>query len=220
MKRAVVLISGGLDSATTAYVARSKGYELYALTINYGQRHDRELKSAKKIGEVLSVKEHLFFEVPLGNWGGSSLTDTEKEIPNEAVDGIPSTYVPARNLVFLSIAGSWAEVLSAKAIFIGATQVDYSGYPDCRDDFLSSFEDTMSLGTKAGREGNGTKVIAPLLDMDKATIIKTGLDLGVDYSLTWSCYQGGDAPCNTCDSCRHRAKGFAGAGVADPLLEV
>ncbi|HEQ79288.1 MAG TPA: 7-cyano-7-deazaguanine synthase QueC [Euryarchaeota archaeon] len=220
--KAVVLLSGGLDSATCAYIARERNCEIYAMTAIYGQRHLKEIESAKKVANHVGAKEHLILDIPLQIWGGSSLTDKTMEISKLGIDSkkkgtIPATYVPARNLVLLSLAGSYAEALDADAIYIGATEVDYSGYPDCREDFLKSFETTLALGSKRGREKRKIRLETPLLHMSKSEIIKTGTRLGADYSLTWSCYEGRERPCGFCDSCVFRSRGFEKANIEDPL---
>ncbi|MEA3557829.1 MAG: 7-cyano-7-deazaguanine synthase QueC [Candidatus Thermoplasmatota archaeon] len=218
--RAVVLLSGGLDSSTTIAIAKEMGYELHALTIFYGQRHEREIISAKNVAADIGVNEHRIFALPDGMFSGSSLTgdgDVPKDRKVLDPGDIPSTYVPARNLVFLSIALSWAEAIDADAVFIGATAVDYSGYPDCRPEFISSFAVTGELATKRGMEGRPIKIVAPLLDLSKAQIIMKGVELGLDHSLTWSCYEGGKRPCGRCDSCILRKKGFEEAGLEDPV---
>jgi 7-cyano-7-deazaguanine synthase len=220
--RAVVLLSGGLDSYTAAAIAQRDGFELYALTVNYGQRHLRELESARRVGRALGVVRHLELAVDLRAVGGSSLTSAEP-VPRDRdlnVAGIPSTYVPARNTIFLALALGWAEVLDARDIVIGVNALDYSGYPDCRPEFLEAFERLAAIATKAGVEGARPRVHAPLLTFSKADIIRSGTALGLDYSLTHSCYDP-DAqgrPCGRCDSCLLRAKGFEEAGVVDPLL--
>ena len=216
--KCVVLLSGGIDSSTTLAIARNRGYEAYALTLLYGQRHRRELESAKMVAHSLEVREHRVATLPENLFEGSALTG-DGEIPDGSVneDDIPSTYVPARNLIFLSLAVGWAEVLNAEYVFIGATAVDYSGYPDCRPEFLRSFQKTQGLATKRGVEGDPIKVEYPLVNMTKSEIISQGAELGLDYSLTWSCYEGGDKPCGVCDSCRYRLKGFDEAGLEDPL---
>lgn len=222
MRKAVVLLSGGLDSATTAAVAKSEGYELSAISFDYGQRHSRELESAKAVAESLGVARHMMLEFDLREMGGSALTD-DIEVPlgratEEMAGDIPITYVPARNTIFLSFALGYAETLGAFDIFIGVSQVDYSGYPDCRAEFIESFEKTANLATKAGVEGEDRfRIHAPLIDMSKAQTIRRGIELGVDYSLTWSCYQGGDRACGRCDSCKLRLEGFAELGESDPL---
>lgn len=221
-KRAVVLLSGGLDSATAAAIAKDQGYELYALTFDYGQRHVREIEAAKAVGQALGVKDHVIISFDLRKWGGSALTadidvPTDRETA-EMADQIPVTYVPARNTIFLSFALGYAETIEADTIFIGANQVDYSGYPDCREDYLRAFETMANLATKAGVEGTiRFKIEAPLLHMTKVDIIKAGTALGIDYGLTWSCYKGSDKPCGQCDSCRIRLAAFEAAGSKDPL---
>ena len=219
--RCVVLLSGGIDSSTCLAIARSMGYECHAMTVLYGQRHSREVRSAEAVSRSLGAVEHRVIELPTGTLDGSSLTGGS-EVPRDRdideVRDIPSTYVPARNLLFLSMAVSWAEVIDADAVFIGATSIDYSGYPDCRPEFLRSFQRTSELATKRGAEGRPIKIMAPLLKMSKGEIIKKGRELGLDLGMTWSCYSGGERPCMACDSCLFRAKGFAEAGMTDPLL--
>lgn len=217
--RAVVLVSGGLDSATTLAIAREQGRQCYALSVDYGQRHRAELDAAKRVARTLGVVEHRTLRVDLGGFGGSALTDTSIAVPESPQVGIPVTYVPARNTVMLSFALGWAEVLNAPEIFIGVNAVDYSGYPDCRPAFISAFERVANLATKAAVEGLlSFKVVAPLIDLTKAQIIQRGTALGVDYSLTVSCYQADDAgrACGRCDACRLRREGFASAGIPDP----
>lgn len=217
-RKAVVLLSGGLDSATTLAMARDAGFECYALSFTYGQRHVSELKAAEKVAQALGAVEHKILPLDLRAIGGSALTDDSIDVPTEASEGIPVTYVPARNTVFLSLALGWAEVLSAFDIYIGANAVDYSGYPDCRPEFIEAFEKLANLATKAGVEGHHFKIHAPLIHMSKAEIIQAGTALGVDYSLTLSCYQAdvSGRACGQCDSCRLRAAGFAAAGIEDP----
>lgn len=224
-KRAIVLISGGLDSATTLAIARSEGFECYALTFGYGQRHKREIEAAKKIADSLGTDEHRIIDIDLAQFGGSALTDSTIEVPKNRVDlgnhnQIPPTYVPARNTIFLSYALAWAEVLGAFDIFIGVNTTDYSGYPDCRGEFITAFEKTANLATAAAVEGKGRYHIhTPIINMTKAEIILTGTKLGVDFALTHSCYdpdQQGRS-CGRCDSCRLRLKGFAEAGLKDPI---
>lgn len=217
-KRAVVLVSGGLDSATTLALAREQGFECYALSFDYGQRHRCELAAADAVADSLGAVEHRTFNLDLRQFGGSALTDDAIDVPDSGGEGIPVTYVPARNTVFLSLALAWAEVLGARAIFIGVNAVDYSGYPDCRPAFIQAFEQTANLATKAGVEGQGFAIHAPLIAMSKAEIIETGSRLGVDYGLTVSCYNPDEAglACGRCDSCRLRAEGFARAGLPDP----
>ncbi len=210
-KKAVILLSGGLDSATTLALAKSQSYDCYALSFDYGQRHRVELEAATKVATTLGVIEHKFINLNLNDIGGSALTDNNIKIPVEGItDDIPVTYVPARNTVFLSLALGWAEVLSAYDIFLGVNAVDYSGYPDCRPEFIKAFENMANLATKAGIEGKNFKIHTPLINLSKAEIIKTGIELGIDYSMTISCYQPnskGEA-CGICDSCRLRANGF------------
>jgi 7-cyano-7-deazaguanine synthase len=218
---AVLLLSGGLDSYTAGAIARSDGYELHALTIRYGQMHAREIQSARLAAKALGVVRHLELDVPLSQIGGSSLVG-DGAIPKDRLldAGIPSTYVPARNTVFLSLAMAFAEVTGAEAIVIGVNALDYSGYPDCRPEFLEAFERLAALATRAGIEGKPLRILAPLLHLSKADIIRRGIALGVDYGLTLSCYdpRRDGAPCGRCDSCRLRARGFAEAGVPDPAL--
>ena len=218
MKRAVVLLSGGLDSVTALAMAREQGFECYTLSFNYGQRHHAELNAAKILSRQNGAIDHKVIDIDLSAIGGSALTDSNIALPEQYEAGIPVTYVPARNTVFLSIALGWAEVLSAHAIFVGVNAVDYSGYPDCRPEFVSAFEQLANLATKAGAEGQTLTVKAPLMAMTKADIIQQGLRLGIDYSQTVSCYQAdldGKA-CGKCDSCRFRRQGFEQAGVIDP----
>jgi 7-cyano-7-deazaguanine synthase len=220
--KAILLLSGGLDSFTAGAIARSDGYELYALTIRYGQVHAVEIESARKVAAALGVARHLELEIPLSKIGGSALVG-DGEIPKDRSltdEGIPSTYVPARNTVFLSLALAWAEVVGAEAIVIGVNALDYSGYPDCRPEYLRAFEQLAALATKAGVEGRPLKILTPLLQLSKADIIRRGLELGIDYGLTLSCYDPGQGgrPCGHCDSCQLRAKGFLEAGAADPAL--
>ena len=217
--RAVILLSGGLDSATTLAIARSLGFDCYALSLDYGQRHSAELNAARRVARLLGVTEHKILPISLDAIGGSALTDSELEVPeNLDGEGIPITYVPARNTVFLSLALGWAEVLGARHLFVGVNAVDYSGYPDCRPEYIAAFEKLANLATKAGVEGDRFHIEAPLIDLTKGEIIRRGMELGVDYSLTVSCYQADDEgrACGVCDSCRFRAAGFAEAGVPDP----
>ena len=219
---AVVLLSGGLDSYTAAAIAKAGGYELYALTVWYGQRHAREVEAARAVARALGVARHLELAVDLSSLGGSALT-ADVAVPKDraiGADDIPVTYVPARNTVFLALALAWAEVLGARDIFIGVNAVDYSGYPDCRPEYLEAFERLAVLATKAGVEGAEFRVQAPLLRLSKGELIRRGLALGLDSGLTHSCYDPAPdgRPCGRCDSCRLRAKGFEEAGVADPLL--
>ena len=220
MSRAILLLSGGLDSYTAGAIAKADGYELYALTVRYGQVHAREVAAARAVAKALGITRHVEMEVPLGTFGGSSLVG-DGAIPKDRAldaDEIPSTYVPARNTVFLSLALAWAEVAAAETIVLGINALDYSGYPDCRPEYLNAFERLAALATKAGVEGHPLRILAPLLHLSKAEIITRGLSLGVDYALTWSCYDPSAAgrPCGHCDSCVLRAKGFAEAGVPDP----
>jgi 7-cyano-7-deazaguanine synthase len=221
--RAVVLLSGGLDSLTAAAIAKADGYELYALSVRYGQIHAREIDAARAAARALGVVKHVEIAVDLAAFGGSALVGDgaiPKDRPLDNDQTIPPTYVPARNTVFLSLALAWAEVVGATGIVIGVNALDYSGYPDCRPEYLHSFERVATLATKAGVEGRPLKILAPLVHLSKAEIIKRGLALGLDYGLTHSCYDPlpSGAPCGRCDSCRLRAKGFAEAGVADPGL--
>lgn len=218
--KAVVLLSGGLDSATVLAIAKAQGYECYALSINYGQRHMAELNAAKTIARLNNVVEHKTLDIDLSGIGGSALTDTAIDVPESPSTGIPITYVPARNTIMLSLALGWAEVVGASAIFAGMNAVDYSGYPDCRPAFVNSFETLANLATKAGVEGHKLHIKAPLIDLSKAEIIQQGIKLGVDYSLTVSCYQADSAgrACGLCDSCRLRQQGFAEAKRPDPTL--
>ena len=220
--KAVVLVSGGLDSTTCLAIAREQNFDLYALTLNYGQRHDHELNSARMIIDFFNIHDHSIIDIDLAQFGGSALTD-QIDVPKKRdlsdMDEIPVTYVPARNTVFLSLALAWAEVLGSFDIFIGVNALDYSGYPDCRPEYISSFEKTANLAPKAGVSGSSFKIHTPLIDMTKSEIIKVGLDLGVDYSLTSSCYdpdQEGN-PCGLCDACYLRLKGFKETGITDPL---
>lgn len=221
-KRAVVLVSGGLDSATVLAQARADGFRCYALTFDYGQRHRIELDAARRVARALGAAEHRVARLDLTWVGGSALTDASIPVPDHPGEGIPITYVPARNTVFLSIALGWAEVLGARDIFIGANAVDYSGYPDCRPAFIEAFERLANLGTRAGVEGREFAVHAPLIHLRKSEIIQAGVRLGVDFSLTLSCYSPDAAgrACGHCDSCRLRAQGFAAAGVPDPTTYV
>lgn len=218
--RAVVLVSGGLDSATVLAIASAAGFDCYALSMDYGQRHRIELARAADVARAGKAKEHRIVRIDIGGFGGSALTDSAIDVPTKTTEDIPITYVPARNTVFLSVALGWAEVLNANAIFIGANAVDYSGYPDCRPEFISSFQSLANVATRAGVEGATIAIEAPLISMTKAEIIAKGLALGVDYSKTISCYNPGlqGQVCGECDSCRIRAEGFAAAGCADPAL--
>lgn len=218
-KRAVVLLSGGLDSATTLAIARASGFACYCLSIDYGQRHRAELQAAAAVAQALGASTQRVLRLTLGDFGGSALTDESIAIPVDGVQtGIPVTYVPARNTVMLSLALAWAEVLGARDIFVGVNAVDYSGYPDCRPEYLAAFERMANLATKAAVEGATLRIHAPLIDLGKAEIIRCGHELGVDYGLTVSCYQanGDGQACGVCDSCRLRRAGFAAAGLVDP----
>jgi 7-cyano-7-deazaguanine synthase len=216
--RAIVLLSGGLDSATVLAMARSKNYQCYALSVEYGQRHHAELDAARRVATHLGAHEHRIMRVDLAGIGGSALTDSRVAVPETLQPGIPATYVPARNTLFLSLALGWAEVVGASDIFVGVTAVDYSGYPDCRPAFIQGFEKLAQVATRAGIEGVRFKIHAPLIELSKADIIQAGSRLGVDFSATVSCYQA-DADgraCAKCDSCRLRAAGFAAANIPDP----
>jgi len=220
IRPAIVLLSGGLDSATCLAIAKSEGFTPYCLSFDYGQRHKAELQAAARVAAALGAKEHRVVRLDIGQFGGSALTDSSIAVPVEGVQsgGIPVTYVPARNTVMLSFALAWAEVLGAKDIFVGVNAVDYSGYPDCRPEFIAAFERMANLATKAGVEGAELHVHAPLIDLTKAQIVQRGSALGVDYGITVSCYQADDEgrACGVCDSCRLRAEGFRAAGLADP----
>ena len=224
MNKAVILLSGGLDSTTVLAIAQAQGYEPYALSFRYGQRHSVELVSAQRVAQAMQVKEHVIADINLRAFGGSALTadiDVLKGRDTDTMEtDIPITYVPARNTIFLSFALGWAEVLQAQHIFLGVNALDYSGYPDCRPEFITAFETMANLATKSGVEGHKLHIHSPLIQMSKADIIRQGLALGVDYSLTSSCYDPAEdgKPCGQCDSCLLRAKGFAEAGVVDPLL--
>ncbi len=218
---AVVLLSGGLDSATVLAIARSQGYNCHCLSLDYGQRHCAELSAAARIAARLGAAEHRTLKLDLANFGGSALTDNAIEVPTNGVQaGIPVTYVPARNTIMLSLALAWAEVLGSHDIFIGVNAVDYSGYPDCRPEYIAAFEAMANLATKAGVEGTKLSIHAPLMDLTKAEIIRRGVELGVDYSLTISCYQADDIgrACGRCDACRLRREGFMTAGIVDPTV--
>ena len=218
MKKAVVLLSGGLDSATILAIAKEQGYICHAISFDYGQRHGAELNAAKHIAHESRVVEHKLVRIGLDSIGGSALTDSRIDVPSQPQPGIPVTYVPARNTVFLAFALGWAEVLGAYDLFIGVNAVDYSGYPDCRPEYIQAFERLAGLATKAGVEGHVFRIHTPLIDMSKADIIRKGMALGVDYAHTVSCYSADDRgrACGVCDSCRLRAAGFTAAGVADP----
>lgn len=220
MKKAVVLLSGGLDSTTALYLAKSQGFEVYAISFNYGQRHKKEIESAKKVAEKSDVKEHIIVNTNMNAWGGSALTDSHIQVPEgeENRQEIPVTYVPARNMIFLSYAASYAEAVGAQDIFIGVSQVDYSGYVDCRKEFIDAMENAINKGTVCAVEDNKPiKIHAPFMNMTKAEEIKLGMELGVDYSLTWTCYNGYENACGHCDSCLLRLKAFEEAGYKDPV---
>ncbi len=216
--RAVVLLSGGLDSATVLALARERGLDCHALSVAYGQRHSVELEAAAVIARALGAREHRVMQVDLASIGGSALTDHSMAVPTTATPGIPVTYVPARNTIMLSLAMAWAEVLEAREIHIGVNAIDYSGYPDCRPEFIAAFERLAALATRAGVEGEKLSVKAPLIHMTKAQIVREGMRLGVDYALTVSCYQAdpSGAACGLCDSCRLRREAFVSAGILDP----
>ncbi|SHH29680.1 7-cyano-7-deazaguanine synthase [Hydrocarboniphaga daqingensis] len=217
-RRAVVLLSGGLDSATVMAIARSEGYELYAISVAYGQRHMAEIKASADVARSLGARRHQVMHVNLNDVGGSALTDTSIDVPETPSEGIPVTYVPARNTLFLSLALGWAEVVGATDIFIGVNAVDYSGYPDCRPEFVAAFERLANVATRVGIEGGGIQIHTPLIDLSKADIVRIGTQLGVDYAQTVSCYQADDQgrACGRCDSCRLRRAGFESAGITDP----
>jgi 7-cyano-7-deazaguanine synthase len=220
MRKAIILLSGGLDSVTALAVAQESGYECYAISFNYGQRHQSELKFAERIAKLYKVTEYKVVTLGMGSIGGSALTDSSISVPDHLEPGIPVTYVPARNTIFLSMALGWAEVLGAYDIFIGVNAVDYSGYPDCRPEFIEAFQRLANVATKAGVEGESFTIHTPLISLSKGDIIQKGLELGVDYSKTVSCYSANEtgAACGVCDSCRLRAAGFIEAGVLDPTL--
>ena len=218
MKKAVVLLSGGLDSATVLAIAKSQGYACYCLSLDYHQRHIAELEAAKRVALALGAAEHRIVQFDMGGFGGSALTDSRIAVPETPSEGIPVTYVPARNTIMLSLSLAWAEVLGAQDIFIGVNALDYSGYPDCRKEYVEAFQRMANLATKSAIEGKPLTVHAPLIDLNKAEIIRCGHALGVDYGLTVSCYQADSAgrACGVCDSCRFRQAGFAAAGLPDP----
>lgn len=221
MKKAVVLLSGGLDSSVAIHLAKNEGFEVYALSFNYGQKHNKELECAKAIAKKIGAKDHNIVTLQLNLWGGSSLTDLKMKVEDGDVTrtDIPQTYVPARNMVFLSVAASYAEAIGAQDIYIGVSEVDYSGYVDCREEFIRSMEQTINKGTVMGAElGKKISIHTPFIHKTKAEEIKLGVELGVDFSLTWSCYRGGVKPCGTCDSCLLRAKAFKEVGVIDTAL--
>ncbi len=223
MSKAIVLLSGGLDSCVALHVAQRDGHEVSALSFDYGQRHSKELECARRIAARAKVAEHSVVSLDLAQWGGSTLTDMGREVEDGDVGrhDIPQTYVPARNMVFLSVAASLAEAKGAEHIYIGVSQVDYSGYVDCRGVFIEAMERAINLGTVMGaEEGRHISIHAPFENMTKADEIRLGLELGVDFGLTWSCYRGGERPCGRCDSCLLRARAFAEVGIADPALGV
>ncbi len=217
LPKAIVLLSGGLDSATSGALAKRDGYDLIALSLRYGQRHEKELQASKEIAVFLNVLEHYILDVNLGQWGGSSLTDESVSLPTDGVNPkvIPSTYVPGRNTVFISIALSLAEAKGAEAVYLGINAVDYSGYPDCRPEYLEAFQKLTSLSSKKGLEGNPPKLVAPLIHDSKVDIIHKAVSLNVPIAKTWSCYQGGDQPCGLCDSCRIRDRALIEAGYPE-----
>lgn len=222
MSKAVVLLSGGLDSSTVLAMARERGYETVALTFDYGQRHDKEVECARAVAEALGASDHVVLSLQLGPLLDSSLTRTDRALPEgrsrtEIDSGVPDTYVPSRNIIFLSMAASIAESIGAEAVFIAANAVDFSGYPDCTPEFVDAFQRVMDVGTKAGKEGRPVRVEAPVINMTKAQIVKEAVRLGVPLALTWSCYGGGDRACGRCDSCLLRLEGFRQAGEQDPL---
>lgn len=214
---AVVLLSGGLDSATSAAIAIDQGYDVIALSLRYGQRHQRELEAAKIIAQTLGITQHYIIDVNLAQWGGSSLTDTSQSLPQTGVDSsiIPSTYVPGRNTIFIALALSLAEAKGAEAIFLGINAVDYSGYPDCRPDYLQAYQTLANLSSKAGLEGNTIQLVAPLIQKTKVDIVEDAIKLGVPIAKTWSCYQGEEEPCGLCDSCRIRDRALIEAGYSE-----
>ncbi|MFB6276789.1 MAG: 7-cyano-7-deazaguanine synthase QueC [Halothece sp.] len=221
-QKAVVLLSGGLDSSTILYQALADGCECYALSFDYQQRHQRELAAAKEIAQTAGVKQHQVVSFDLGLWGGSALTDQNMEVPRdrapeEMADQIPITYVPARNTIFLSFALAYAEALSAQRVYVGVNALDYSGYPDCRPDYINAMQQVFKLGTKQGREGNPIEIMTPLIDLKKTEIIQLGNQLHVPWEKTWSCYQGGETACGVCDSCQLRLNAFQQLGLTDPL---
>jgi 7-cyano-7-deazaguanine synthase len=220
--KAVILLSGGLDSSTVLYKAKADGCECYAISLDYQQRHRKELNSALMIAKAAGVIQHQVVNFDLGQWGGSALTDQKIDLPQgrslaEMADNIPVTYVPARNTIFLSFALSYAEAIAAERVYIGVNILDYSGYPDCRPDYIEAMQEVFRLGTKQGREGEAMKIIAPLIDLKKTEIIQLGNQLGVPWHLTWSCYAGGESACGVCDSCQLRLAAFAELGLKDPV---
>lgn len=220
--KAVILLSGGLDSSTVLYQAKEDGCECYAISFDYQQRHRKELSSALMVGKRAGIIQHQVVNFDLRQWGGSALTDDRIDLPqqrslDQMADHIPVTYVPARNTIFLSFALGYAEAIAAQRVYIGVNALDYSGYPDCRLDYIQAMQEVFCLGTKQGREGQGIKIVAPLIDLKKTEIIQLGNQLGVPWNLTWSCYAGGDAACGVCDSCQLRLAAFAELGLEDPI---
>lgn len=220
--KAVILLSGGLDSSTTLYQAKADGYECYAISFDYQQRHRRELEYAKASARCAGVKDHQIVSFDLRQWGGSALTDNDLDLPEERTlaemsQNIPITYVPARNTIFLSFGLSYAEAIDAQRVYVGVNALDYSGYPDCRPDYIQAMQKVFDLGTKQGREGTAIEIATPLIDLKKTEIIQLGNQLGVPWEQTWSCYAGGDLACGVCDSCRLRLAAFAELGLQDPL---
>ncbi len=220
--KAVILLSGGLDSSTVLYQAKAEGYECYAISFDYQQRHRRELDSAFRVAQMAGVVQHQVVNFDLRQWGGSALTDEKINLPeerslDEMSQNIPVTYVPARNTIFLSFALGYGEAITAERVYIGVNALDYSGYPDCRPDYIEAMQQVFQLGTKQGREGNPIKIISPLIDLKKTEIIQLGNQLGVPWDLTWSCYAGDDVACGVCDSCRLRLAAFRDLGLQDPL---
>ncbi|MFO5493995.1 MAG: 7-cyano-7-deazaguanine synthase QueC [Cuspidothrix sp.] len=220
--KAVILLSGGLDSSTVLYQAKEDGCECYAISFDYQQRHRKELSSALMVGKRAGIIQHQVVNFDLRQWGGSALTDDKIDLPqqrslDEMADHIPVTYVPARNTIFLSFALGYAEAIAAEKVYIGVNALDYSGYPDCRLDYIQAMQEVFRLGTKQGREGEGIKIVAPLIELKKTEIIQLGNQLGVPWNLTWSCYAGGDAACGVCDSCQLRLAAFAELGLEDPI---
>jgi len=220
-KKAIALLSGGMDSVTAAAIIKSQGYEIYALTVSYGQRHAREIESAKRLANWLQAKEHEVVDLPITRLLKSALTNPEEDVSSEEKligKRIPTTYVPGRNAILLTIASAWAESIGADAIVMGVNAIDYSGYPDCGQQFIDAFENLIKIGTKSGSEGHPVEILTPLAKMTKADIVRKGSELGVPFKLTWSCYKGGGKPCGVCESCMLRKRGFSEAGVADPAL--
>ncbi|MGF1674546.1 MAG: 7-cyano-7-deazaguanine synthase QueC [Rivularia sp. (in: cyanobacteria)] len=220
--KAVILLSGGLDSSTVLYQALADGYECYAISFDYQQRHRKELRSAVSVAHKAGVTQHQVVKFDLTQWGGSALTDNSISLPQERSleemsENIPITYVPARNTIFLSFAVAYAETIAAERVYIGVNALDYSGYPDCRPDYIQAMQEVFRLGTKQGREGNPIHIVTPLIDLKKTEIIQLGNNLGVPWELTWSCYSGGDVACGVCDSCRLRLAAFTELGLTDPV---